>query len=115
MGVFGGDCPECDKLDNMDKIEPYDYLEDTFMSGEDIAKMIETNPYKRYMRLLFIKVETTEHKHFNQVYSLGFTIGVLKLMDVAKILQEKGMDREEVRQIINQTLGKEVLKPKNDG
>lgn len=68
------------------------------------------------MRLFFIKTEVPEHRHFNQVYSLGFISGAArKLLDMGKILQEGGMSKEEVTQIINQTLGKEVLKLKDDG
>lgn len=98
-------------MDN--KIEPYDYLKDSLMSGEDIEKMVDINPYKRRV---FLLGEVMEHRHFNKIYYLGYRQGVFsKLTEFSKLLREKGMEKEEIRLMINKVLGKEVLKPQDNG
>ena|ERR1700749_3052009 len=100
----------------MDKIEPYDYLKDSIISEEDIARMMEINPYKRYIRVFFKTIEVSEHRHFNKIYYLGYRQGVFsKLAQMGRLLREKGISKEEVRQMINTVLGQEILKPENNG
>lgn len=82
------------------------------MSQEDISKMVERNPYKRWMRIFFRKTGVPEHKHFNQIYAMGYSAGAYsKLGEMMKLLWEKGMEKEEIRLMINKVLGKEVLEP----
>lgn len=99
----------------MDTIESYDYLKDSTMSEEDIKIMIELNPYRRYHSRLFgfgKHIELREHRHFNQVYALGYIRGVTsKLLEVGALLKEKGMPKEEIRQLFNKVLQRELLKP----
>lgn len=93
-------------------MEPYDYLPKSLMSQEDIDKMVEINPYNRTIRMFFRDVETSEHKQFNKVYAAGFATGAYrKVIEMAKLLREKGMPKEEVRLLINKALGEEVVKP----
>lgn len=98
----------------MDKNKTYDYLENSIMSQKDIVEMVKVNPYKRYM--LFNTIEVSEHRHFNKIYSLGYNAGAFtKLIEMGKLLREKGIGKEEIRQMINTTLGQELLKPDNNG
>lgn len=101
----------------MDKIEPYDYLKNSLMSEEDIEKMVELNPYKRYISYFFFdKTPVLEHKRFNQLYSLGYGAGAMsKLLEMAKLLREKGMEKEELRVMISQVIGRELLKSDDNG
>lgn len=92
-------------------MEPYDYLKKSLMSQQDIDKMLEINPYNQTMRMFFWDVEISEHKQFNKVYAAGFISGAFsKIMEMAKLLREKGMEKEEIRLMINQVLGKEILR-----
>lgn len=93
-------------------MEPYDYLKKSLMSQQDIDKMLEINPYNQTMRMFFWDVETSEHRQFNQIYSTGFCAGALsKIREVIKLLHEKGMEKEEIRLLVNKALGEEVVKP----
>lgn len=98
-------------MDN--KIKPYDYLKDSLMSEKDIEKMVDLNPYKRRQ---FFLGDVPEHRRFNKTYYAGYVAGShSKLLEMAKLLREKGMEKEEIRLMINKVLGQEVLKSKDNG
>ena len=83
------------------------------MSEKDIETMVEINPYNRRARMFFSMIDVTEHRYFNKIYEIGYRAGAFsKVMKMAELLRAKGIEKEEIRLMINEVMGKEVLKPK---
>jgi hypothetical protein len=90
-------------------MDPYDNI-GTWMSDDDIAYMVDLNPYRRYWRPFFVKLETSEHRHFNNVFSTGHIRGKGQAIEkMISLLKDKGMEKEEIKAIVNQILGEKAI------
>ena len=93
----------------------YSYLRDSIMSDDDIYDMLDLNPYPRERASFFgwLRHGVPEHDNFNEMYSIAYQAGAFhKLLEFCKLLREKGIEKEELRKMVNQVCGQEILKPK---
>lgn len=83
-------------------------INDNLLTPNDKLIMLDTNPYNTGWGKF-------EHDSFNGWYVVAFEAGVFSIIKrLLPILRKKGIEKEDIRVLINEALGKEILKKKED-